>query len=194
MLRRYAWPGLLVMLIALMLAPVFAPTVQAAETFTDSEGRFSFTSPAGYEPLTRQEIRQAVRTGSSALGVAGSSDALVVALRDPVTMANVNVGVIALRGTVTNVDEGAQQLTRAFGSVDGITLDPAGIETLTIGDEDARSYGYTITIGGVEARGRQYLVIRDDSAYLITFTALAGDFDRFFDETRIVLDTFAFLT
>lgn len=194
MLRRYVWPGLLVMLVALALAPVFAPAVHAAEPFTDPEGRFSFTPPGGYEPLTPQEIRQAVRAGSSALGVVGSSDALVVALRDPVTMASVNVGAVPLGGTPTTVDEGVQQLTRALGNARSVTLDPAGIETLTIGGEDARSYGYTIAIGGLEARGRQYLVIHNDTAYFITFTALAGDFDRFADETRIILDTFAFLT
>lgn len=194
MFRRHIWPGLLVLLVALALSPVLAPAVRAAEPFTDPEGRFSFTPPDGYEQLTQQEIRQAVRAGSSLLGIAGSSDALVVALRDPAGMASVNVGAVPLNGALTDMDEGAQQLTRALGSARSITLDPAGIETLTISGDDARSYGYTIAVGGIEARGRQYLVIHNDTAYFITFTALADDFDRFFDETRIVLDTFAFLT
>ncbi len=190
--RRYTWLGLLVMLVA--LSTVSAPAVHAAEPFTDPEGRFSFTPPDNYEPLTAQEIRQAVRAGSAALGIAGSSDALVVALSNPTTMANVNVAAISLRGAVTNVGEGAEQLTRVLGNVEGVTLDSAGIETLTIGGEDARTYGYTLSLGGVEARGQQFLVIRGDVAYFITFTALTDDFDAFFEETRIILETFAFLT
>lgn len=183
------WLGTLMVLIAL----VFSPAVHAAETFTDPEGKFAFTAPDGYETLTSQDIRLAVRAGSNVLGFSASSDAIVVAFRDPLTMASVNVGAAPLGGAVTDVDEGARQLTQLLGSLNSITLDPVGIEATTIGGEPARTYGYTIAVSGLEARGRQFLVIRDDTAYFITFTALSDDYDRFFEQTRIVLDTFTFL-
>ena len=196
MRRSHALPGLLVLLIALALTPVFAPAVHAAEPFTDPEGRFTFTYPDGYEQLTQQEIRQMVRAGASLVGISGAataSNAIVIVLRDPVTMANVSVGASPLGGSQTNVDEGAEQLTKAYASIPGFMLDPAGIETLTVAGEDARSYGYSVSLGGIEARGKQIIFIHDGTAYFVTFSALASDFDRFFDEMREVLDTFTFL-
>lgn len=188
-MRKIPWLAGTMLLVALLIGQ----TVRAADTFTDPDGHFSFTPPDGYAQYSTQQVSQAVRSGSNLLGVSGIANQVVVAYRAPLSIANVNVGASALPDPNAMVDDVVMAERDVLSSIDAVPITLEDTEETTLANEPARSFAYSLTVNGIDLRGRQVIAVHNGSAYFITFTALASSADRAFEQMQGVIDTFMFL-
>jgi photosystem II reaction center protein PsbP len=172
MRRRGWWMTLIGMMVMLCMATSVSA---AATTYTDPQGRFSFTVPDGYQKTDVGDTR--------------------IAYISP-TYARANVIVSAHTGASgTSLDDTASAILKtAEDTLKDFQPGPNGIQTVTIAGKSARRYEYTATIGGAHVHGVQYLVINGDTGYFLTFTASEADFTGFVKESMGILDSFTFLS
>jgi len=178
--------GLLVFLALLVTG--LPTTVQAADPFTDAQGRFTFTIPAELTVDDRY-------TGQGGNGAAISAVLVPTMPPDSQTFGNnVNVVVQSLEGMSITPDAlGARALTSLLGALPTATPDGKGFQSLTVGGLPAQRYGYLATVSGLVLHGSQVVVIDGDSAYFITFTATEDTFADFTAQTNDLLTSFTFL-
>ncbi len=172
-MRTRAW---WVALIGVMVALCMVTSVSAATTtYTDPQGRFSFTVPDGYRKTD-------------------SAGALVAYYSPTYAGANVNVG--AANGVAeANLDDTAAAILKTLkDTFKDFQAGPNGVQSATVAGKPARRYEYTATVGDVHGHGVQYLVVNGSTGYFITLTASDADFAGFVKESMIILDSFTFLT
>jgi len=170
MRTRAWWTALIGMIVALCIVT----NVSAATTYTDPQGRLSFTVPDGYQ-----------KTDNASALVAYHSS----------TYASAAVSLGASGGVAgASLDEGATAILKYLkDTLENFQTGPNGIQSVTVAGKPARRYEFTTTVGSYHARGVQYLTINGDTLYFLTFTASEADFTGFLTESMDILTSFTFL-
>ncbi len=163
-------------------------TVRAANTFTDPQGRFTFTIPDGLTVDDRY-------TGQQASGIEIGVVLTPTTPADPQTLGNnVNVTIQSLGGMTASVDDaGPTILNNLQQAIPSATPDGVGFQSLTVGGMPAQRYGYVATINGLAVHGSQVAVIAGNNIYFMTFTATDDTFADFIAQTNGLLTSFMFL-
>lgn len=192
MRQRYAW-FCAVVLFAVLLMPQPA---HAADTFTDPQGRFSFTAPDGYTQLTQQQTQQLARQGASLVGLSRADDStaastLVVAYVNEETGASVFIGAFPSGGEAVSSVTTAEAI-RALQNLEGFSLDPPGIRDTYI--DGQRALTYVISNSAYGFKARLYIVAHGENFYVITLGGPIDIFGRVTQEMIIVLGSFKFLS
>jgi hypothetical protein len=182
MTRR--WSGLWVLAIALVACLSFTAVGAAPTTFTDPQGRFSFTVPDGYQ---QQSVTPTTSTSAPS--------SLIAAFFSPkYNGANVNVGAVSGAPSGISLDQLADQVLKSVSDTfKDFQRGPKGIESTTLGGQPARRYEYFATVSGARFHGVQYLTIAKGSAIFLTFTASDNDFNAFINESKGIVDSFTIL-
>ncbi len=177
-MRTRGWMAVIGMMLALcMMTSVSA----AATTYTDPQGRFSFTVPDRYQPVT-------VSTPITAQYASPVFDS-----------ANFNFGVatVPIGTTLVPLVPTQAQFEAVLRTITQgpVTFDflPGGFVAATVAGHPAIQDDYIVTINGLHYRGRQYAILDGTTQYNFSFAAREADFDAFLKESRVVLDSFTIL-
>lgn len=162
--------AMVVALVALSFMAV-AP-VSAASTFTDAQGRFSFTVPDGYAPLP-DFVKPPVVAAFTSTNPPGPN--FTVQVRDA-------------RGTLDVV---VANLRQEYITGPGATAG-ANPQSFTLGGQPAQRYDFFQTTDNSRFHIAQVMTIKDASLYLLTFTAQEQSYDTLLSQTAIVLSSFSF--
>jgi hypothetical protein len=108
-----------------------------------------------------------------------------------------------LRGDVNVVTEDAPGVTLdqyVTGTITGIrrnypdlTFDAKGEQTVIVGGQAARQYGFSGDMDQTPIQLIQFVVINSGTAYVITFTVTSQDADAFAGQMNRIIQTFGFL-
>jgi len=174
--------GWWIVLAGMMAALYMVTSVAAATTtYTDPQGRFSFTVPDGYQR-------------SSAFG-----PNIPVFVSPTLEGANLNIVVstvptgttlVPLIPTPAQVEAVLSAITQGPVTFDYL---PGGFAAATVAGHPAIQDDYFLITNGLRIRGHQYAILDGTTEYAISFTAGEEDFDAFQKESRIVLDSFTIL-
>lgn len=150
---------------------VLTPAFVAAASYTDPQGRFSFTVPDRYStsPPTLQQVRPQFYSPTY----------------NPATFTVET----ASAPTGTTLDALAQQ---SLAKYQGSTMKSSGILSTTIGGREARWFEFVLTIGAFQWQTRSYAVVNGDTVVYLDFSALPKDFDAFMNEAVVAIQTFTF--
>lgn len=182
---RYGWWKVMVVV---ALFGVCALTTVGAQgtTYTDPQGRYSFTVPSGW-----QQGSPPPNTNLPA----GTAIGAVYTAAPPLN-GNFNIVTVAVPADAgVNLDQIVTQSRAGVAqSVPGYQEGPGGIQNLTVGGQPARRYDYFLTPQGAgRLHGAQVISLQANTVYINTFTAAENDFDAFFQQGMTGLNSFKFL-
>jgi hypothetical protein len=150
---------------------------QAAAGDTVTGTGYSFTRPDGWSDATAQAKGIDQRVDVAVAGKVTSRFA---------TNANVVVGPAQGHSLDDYVGAARQQLQAA------VKADLVGdAEQLTVADAPAASYEYEFDQSGTPVHARQVIVVRDDKAYVVTFSAHADAFDDDIGDLDTIVESWA---
>ncbi len=168
------WLGFLV---ALMLSLAMVSAVGAAPTtYTDPQGRFSFTAPDGF----RRGSPQTAFVSYESTSLTGVSFNVVIVPGEPSDATLTNIVVQSIPG-----------LRRSFS---GYQQGPATYTATTLAEQPAVLIESFISVEGTPAHVLQYALIYGSNFYVLTFGATTANYNTALAQTRIVRDSFTFLT
>lgn len=181
---RHRWWTLLVVVGLLSLCVVSAVGAQGT-TYTDPNGRYSFTVPSGWQPGPPPQ------TGSLPPGTAIGG---VFAAPAPLN-GNFNVVTVTVPTGVSLDDVVTQSRDNVAKSLPGYQEGPGGIQNLTLGGQPARRYDYFLTPpqGGGRLHGAQVIALQGNAVFVLTFTAAENDFNTVFQQGAPILNAFTFI-
>ncbi len=146
----------------------------AGERYQDARGRFSFEVPQGWEPGPASGAGIVVRYDSSEpLGLFN------------ITSENLPAGITLDQYIQISVDKLRMQAPDAT-----FAGDPSG---LMLGGEPAKMLRYEATLSGSRLAVMQVAVIRDRTAYVLTFGTLPISADDYFPSGDVVLTSWRFM-
>jgi hypothetical protein len=158
----------LVLLTGIGIAPVVAAT-----TYTDPQGRFSFSVPDGYTPVQAQ-LTAPVVAGFVSPDPGG---------------ANFTVQVREATGTL---DAATAELQKRYATGTDSQPGSGGIQPLTLGGVPAQRFDYFTNAQGSRFHIMLVVSITGGAQYILTFTAQEAGYDALISQTGIVLSSFAF--
>ncbi|HEY7907940.1 MAG TPA: DcrB-related protein [Thermomicrobiales bacterium] len=180
---RHRWWKLLVMVSLLGLCAVTAVGAQGT-TYTDPNGRYSFTVPSGWQPSP------APQTGSVPPGTAIGG---VFTAPAPLN-GNFNVVTVTVPSGVPLDQIVTQSRDNVAKSLPGYQEGPGGIQNLTLAGQPARRYDYFLTPPqGSRLHGAQVIALQGNAVFVLTFTAAENDFNTFFQQGAPALSSFTFI-
>lgn len=181
-MAQHRWWKFLVM-VALFGAFAAGTVGAQGTTYTDPQGRYTFTVPSGWQPATPPQSAN-LPPGTAIGGVFTAPAPL---------NGNVNVVTVAVPAGA-NLDQiVAQSRANVAQSVPGYQEGPGGIQNLTLGGQPARRYDYFLTPQqGGRLHGAQVIALQGNAVFVITFTAAENDFDTFFRQGAPILNSFTF--
>ncbi len=176
---RHGWWKVLVFVAFFGVCSLTAVSAQGT-TFTDLQGRFSFTVPSGW-----QQGSVPPNTNLPPGTVIGAIFAAPAPLNG-----NFNVVTVAIPAGV-NLDQIATQSRASVAqSLPGYQEGPGGIQNLTVSGQPARRYDYFLTPPQAgKLHGAQVLALQANTLFVITFTAAENDFDTFFQQGAPALNS-----
>lgn len=152
------------------------PPGLVGNTFTDPQGRYTFTVPQGWrvqsaDPSAGIDFQAAPATLRGAFQIAAEEVGTGITIDDYAT------GTMAsIQGSVTNY----QPVSK-------------GVQQVTIGGLPGRRFDFTGTDTGSTLRAAVFVVKKGTTAYGFLIAATPEDFDTVFAQAKQMLDTFAFL-
>ncbi len=181
-MARHGWK--LVIFVALLgVCSITAVGAQGA-TFTDPQGRYSFTVPSGWQQGSPPPNTN-LPPGTTIGGVFTAA---------PPLNGNLNIVTVAVPAGVNLDDIVTQSRAGVAQSVPGYQEGPGGIQNLTVGGQAARRYDYFLTpAGSGRLHGAQVITLQANAVYITTFTAAENDFATFFQQGTTALNSFKFL-
>lgn len=168
------WLGFLVTLmfsLAMVSAVGAAPT-----TYTDPQGRFTFTAPDGFRRTSQQTTAASYESAS----LKGASFNVVIVPGGP---SDATLTSIVMRSIPS--------LRRTFS---GYQQGPATYTATTLAGQPAVLIESFISVAGTPTHILQYALIYGSNFYVLTFGAPTANYDAVLAQTRIVRDSFTFLT
>lgn len=179
-MTRHRWWKLLV-LVALLSACAATAVGAQGTTFSDPQGRYTFTVPNGWQAEPPPQNTN-VPPGTAIGGVFTAPAPL---------NGNFNVVTVSIP-TGANLDQITTQSRASVAqSVPGYQEGPGGIQNLTLGGQPARRYDYFLTPQqGGKLHGAQVIALQNNTVYILTFTAAENDFDTFFQQGAPTLNSF----
>lgn len=182
-MARHGWWKVLVFVALLALCSAAAVAAQGA-TFTDPQGRFSFTVPNGWQQGSPPPSAN-LPPGTVVAGVFNAPA--------PVN-GNFNVVTVAVPAGASLDQIVPQSRAGVAQSLPGYQEGPGGIQNLTVGGQPARRYDYFATPPQAgKLHGAQVLALQANTVYVLTFTAPDDQFDAFFQQGSAALNSFKFL-
>lgn len=180
-MTRHGWWKVLVIVALLGICSISA--VEAAGTYTDPQGRFSFTIPDSWQQGSPPQ-GTTLPPGTMLGGVFNAS---------PPLNANFNVVTVSVPSGVDIGQIAMQSRAGLAPSIPGYQEGPGGIQNLTVAGQPARRYDYFFTIEQAgRLHGAQVLTMQANTVYVLTFTAAENDFNTFFQQGGTALNSFAF--
>ena len=180
---RHGWWKALVIVTLLGMCSISSVAAQGT-TYTDPQGRYSFTAPSGWQP------------GSAPPGTnlpAGTAISGIFAAPAPLN-GNVNIVTVVVPAGA-NLDQIVTQSRAGVAqSIPGYQEAPGGIQNLTLGGQPARRYDYFLTPpGSGKLHGAQIITLQGNAVFVLTFTAAENDFNTFMQQGATILSSFKFL-
>lgn len=181
-MKQHRWWTLLVMVA--LLGACAASTVGAqGTTYSDPQGRYTFTVPSGWQTASPPQGAN-LPPGTAISGVFTAPAPL---------NGNLNVVTVSVPAGASLDQIVAQSRANVAQSVPGYQEGPGGIQNLTLGGQPARRYDYLLTPQqGGKLHGAQVIALQANTVYVLTFTAAENDFDTFFRQGAPVLSSFTF--
>lgn len=180
-MTRHGWWKVLVIVALLGICSISA--VEAAGTYTDPQGHFSFTIPDSWQQGSPPQ-GTTLPPGTMLGGVFNAS---------PPLNANFNVVTVSVPSGVDIGQIAMQSRAGLAQSIPGYQEGPGGIQNLTVAGQPARRYDYFFTIEQAgRLHGAQVLTMQANTVYVLTFTAAENDFNTFFQQGGTALNSFAF--
>lgn len=178
-MARCGWWKVLVFVALLGLCSAATVSAQGA-TYTDPQGRFTFTVPSGW---------QQGNPPPSANLPPGTVVGAVFSAPAPLN-GNFNLVTVAIPAG-TNLDQVATQSRAGVAqSLPGYEEAPGGIQNLTVAGQPARRYDYFLTPPqSGRLHGAQIITEQANTLYVLTFTAAENDFNTFFQQAGTVLNS-----
>ena len=180
-MTRHGWWKILVIVALLGVCSISA--VEAAGTYTDPQGRFSFTIPDGWQQ------------GSPPQGTNLPPGTMLGGVFNAAAPLNANFNIVTV-SVPSGVDIGQIAIQSRAGvaqSIPGYQEGPGGIQSLTVAGQPARRYDYFFTVAQASRlRGAQVITMQANTVYVLTFTAAENDFNTFFQQAGTALNSFAF--
>lgn len=179
---RHAWKALIVVTL-LGICSIGGVAAQGT-TYTDPQGRYSFTVPSGWQAGSAPQGTN-LPQGTAIGGIFGAPAPL---------NGNFNVVTVAVPAGV-NLDQLVTQSRAGVAqSVPGYQEVAGGIQNTTVGGQSARRYDYSLTPpGSGKLHGAQVIALQGNTVYVLTFTAAENDFNTFFQQGSGILNSFKFL-
>lgn len=168
--------------VAVLLSLFVGITVSAA-TYTDPQGRYSFTIPEGWQPGTvppNTNIPPALAPG----GIFNAPAPLignVNTVTSPVPPGSALDQIVTqVRATLAQTLPGFQQ-----GAPNPLNA--------TLGGQPALKYDYFVAQpGSPRLHGQQTVTLQNNAFYIVTITAAENDYDTVTKQAQVVLDSFKF--
>lgn len=181
-MTQHRW-WMLVVTVALLGAFTAGAVGAQGTTYTDPQGRYTFTVPGGWQPATAPQSAN-LPPGTAVGGVFTAPAPL---------NGNFNVVTVTVPAGA-NLDQiVAQSRANVAQSVPGYQEGPGGIQSLTLGGQPARRYDYLLTPQqGGKLHGAQVIGLQANTVFVLTFTAAENDFDTFFRQGAPALSSFTF--
>lgn len=175
---------MLLSLVALLALCAVAPVGAQGTTYTDPQGRYSFTVPAGWQPTTPPQTGN-LPPGTAISGVFNAA---------PPLNGNINIVTVALPSSVPLDQVATQSRDNVAKSVPGYQEIAGGIQSTTLGGQPARRYDYALTPpNSPKLHGAQVLAVQGNTVFVLTFTAADADFATFFQQGSGILSSFKYL-
>jgi len=153
-------------------------------TYTDPQGRYSFTIPSGWQQGSPPPNAN-LPPGTTLGGIFTAA---------PPLNGNINIVTVPVAAGANLDDIATQSRVGVSQSVPGYQELPGGIQNLTVGGQAARRYDYLLTPSGSgRLHGTQIIALQANTVYIVTFTAAENDFNTFFQQGATLLTSFKFL-
>lgn len=111
------------------------------------------------------------------------------AAKAPDGSSNVSLQMFMTENDQETVEEYFGKLEKRYKDVfDAYTLESS--EDIKMDGSDAKKYTYKITVGGVEYKQMQAVVVRGAVFYTLTYTALPENFDNYTDDVNKMIENF----
>ncbi len=182
MARQGWWKSLII--VALLGICSMTAVIAQGTTFTDPQGRFSFTVPSGWQQ------------GSPPPNANLPPGTVISAVFNAAPPVNGNLNIVTVAVPAgANLDQITTQSRAGVAqSVPGYEEGPGGIQNLTIGGQPARRYDYFVTPAqGGRLHGAQVINLQANTVYVTTFTAAENDFNTLYQQGSVILSSFKFL-
>lgn len=179
---RHGWKALV---IATLIGVCSLGAVAAqGTTYTDPQGRYSFTVPSGWQPGPPPQNTN-LPPGTAVGGIFAAPAPL---------NGNFNVVTVAVPAGV-NLDQIVTQSRAGVAqSIPGYQEVAGGIQSVTVGGQSARRYDYFLTPpGSGKLHGAQIIALQGNTVYVLTLTAAENDFNTFMQQATTLLDSFKFM-
>lgn len=187
MVRRLSASGLFtVFAVFLALVAVSSSAVAAATTYTDPQGRVSFTIPDGWQQQNSLPPGTTLPPGVDFVTL------FFVPTLTNGFKANVNIVTNTVpAGTTLDqiVSNGRAALPKVFPSYQA---GPDGVQNVTVGSQPAEAYQFSAAASGTTFQGEQVVVLAGTRAYVITFAASATDLPTLLQQGTVLLSSFMF--
>jgi hypothetical protein len=179
---RHGWKALVI--VTLLTLCSLGTVAAQGTTYTDPQGRYSFTVPSGWQ------------AGSPPQGTSlpqGTTIGGVFAAAPPLN-GNLNVVTVTVPAGA-NLDQIVTQSRAGVAqTIPGYQEAPGGIQNLTVGGQSARRYDYLLTPpGSGRLHGAQVIALQGNAVFVLTFTAAENDFNTFMQQAATLLSSFKFL-
>ena len=176
---RYGWWKALIFVALLALCSAATVSAQGT-TFTDPQGRFTFTVPSGWQQ------------GNPPPSANLPPGTVVGAVFSAAAPLNGNFNVVTIAAPAGgNLDQiAAQSQAGVAQSLPGYQEAPGGIQSLTVAGQPARRYDYFLTPPqSGRLHGAQIITQQANTLYVLTFTAAENDFTTFFQQAGTLLNS-----
>jgi hypothetical protein len=162
---------------------LFMAAAVSAATYSDPQGRYSFTIPEGWQPGTlppNSNIPQAIAPG----GIFTAPSPLV---------GNVNTVTSSVPpGSV--LDQIVTQVRASLAqALPGFEQGAPNLVNATLGGQPALQYDYFVAPqGSPRLHGQQTVTLQNNAVYIVTITAAENDYTTVTKQAQVVLDSFKF--